>query len=146
MKKIAAPLPSFPYRRKSKLKSFSTLYSRTFQLLNFCLYGNDDSRAACFPNGRLSLAYCTRPSKNENIIYSLFSNGISRWGGLAAHPAVTRISGLQSPQTPNLQGPCSSRSDGFLPSLRCSRTCALQPVVREITNSGVNIAVGTPNF
>jgi hypothetical protein len=32
----------------------------------------------------------------------------------------------------------------ILPSMRCSTTCALQPYVREITNSGVNIAVGTP--
>ncbi len=28
--------------------------------------------------------------------------------------------------------------------MRCSMTCAAQPEVREITNSGVNIAVGTP--
>jgi hypothetical protein len=32
----------------------------------------------------------------------------------------------------------------ILPSMRCSITCALQPEVRAITNSGVNIAVGTP--
>jgi uncharacterized membrane protein YraQ (UPF0718 family) len=32
----------------------------------------------------------------------------------------------------------------ILPSCRCSITCAAQPVVREITNKGVNIAVGTP--
>ena len=30
----------------------------------------------------------------------------------------------------------------ILPSMRCSMTCAAQPEVREITNSGVNIAVG----
>jgi hypothetical protein len=32
----------------------------------------------------------------------------------------------------------------ILPSMRCSITCALQPLVRAITNSGVNMAVGTP--
>jgi hypothetical protein len=32
----------------------------------------------------------------------------------------------------------------ILPSARCSMTCADQPAVRAITNSGVNIAVGTP--
>ena len=32
----------------------------------------------------------------------------------------------------------------ILPSIRCSMTCADHPDVREITNSGVNIAVGTP--
>jgi len=32
----------------------------------------------------------------------------------------------------------------ILPSMRCSITCAHQPEVREITKSGVNIAVGTP--
>jgi hypothetical protein len=32
----------------------------------------------------------------------------------------------------------------ILPSMRCSMTCAAQPVVRERTKSGVNIAVGTP--
>src|SRR3546814_184773 len=31
-----------------------------------------------------------------------------------------------------------------LPSARCEITCALQPAVRAITNSGVNIGVGTP--
>ena len=32
----------------------------------------------------------------------------------------------------------------ILLSMRCSITCADQPAVREMTNSGVNIAVGTP--
>ena len=32
----------------------------------------------------------------------------------------------------------------IFPSWRCSMTCAAQPVVREITNRGVNIEVGTP--
>src|ERR1700742_5287311 len=32
----------------------------------------------------------------------------------------------------------------ILLSMRCSMMCALQPLVREITKSGVNIAVGTP--
>jgi hypothetical protein len=32
----------------------------------------------------------------------------------------------------------------ILLSMRCSMTCAAQPEVREMTNSGVNIAVGTP--
>jgi hypothetical protein len=32
----------------------------------------------------------------------------------------------------------------ILPSMRCSITCAAQPEVRETTNSGVNIEVGTP--
>jgi hypothetical protein len=32
----------------------------------------------------------------------------------------------------------------ILPSMRCSITWADQPDVREMTNSGVNIAVGTP--
>jgi hypothetical protein len=33
----------------------------------------------------------------------------------------------------------------IFPSTRCSITCAAQPVVRAITKSGVNMAVGTPN-
>jgi hypothetical protein len=32
----------------------------------------------------------------------------------------------------------------ILPSLHCSMMCADYPVVRAMTNSGVNIAVGTP--
>ena len=32
----------------------------------------------------------------------------------------------------------------ILLSMRCSMICALQPEVRAITNSGVNIAVGQP--
>jgi hypothetical protein len=32
----------------------------------------------------------------------------------------------------------------ILLSIRCSTMCADQPEVRAITNSGVNIAVGTP--
>src|SRR5690606_5817002 len=32
----------------------------------------------------------------------------------------------------------------ILLSMRCSMMCAAQPAVRAITNSGVNIAVGTP--
>jgi len=32
----------------------------------------------------------------------------------------------------------------ILPSMRCSMTCAAQPLVRAMTNSGVNISVGMP--
>jgi hypothetical protein len=32
----------------------------------------------------------------------------------------------------------------ILLSMRCSITCAAQPLVRAMTNSGVNMAVGTP--
>ena len=73
--------------------------------------------AAGFSDDLLSLAYSNRPSEKRNRRRDSVFRGqnphyTSSEIRLASPTAVVRLSVLQSPQTPSLQGRCSSRSDG----------------------------------